>query len=140
LYPEADVPVIQMSIDYRQSPQWHYELAKELAALRKKGVLIVGSGNIVHNLYRADWNATQGFDWAIEANEKVKQLILANDHKPLINYSSMGRMMNLAVPSPEHYLPLLYILGLKGEKENISIFNDKTEYGSLSMTSVKISN
>ncbi|MBX9853788.1 MAG: 4,5-DOPA dioxygenase extradiol [Cytophagaceae bacterium] len=139
LYPNADVPVIQMSMDYRQTPQWHYELAKELAGLRQKGILIIGSGNIVHNLYRADWNAKDGFDWAVEANEKIKGLIMNNDHKSLINYSLLGKEVQLAVPSPDHYLPLLYTLGLKSEKEKISFFNDKTELGSISMTSMKIS-
>lgn len=140
LYPNADVPVIQMSMDYRQSPQWHYELAKELSVLRQRGVLIIGSGNMVHNLGKANWHAgSQGFDWAIEANEKLKQLVSDNDHPSLIHYSSLGKELQLAVPSPEHYLPLIYTMGLKEEKENISFFNDKTELGSISMTSVKIS-
>jgi 4,5-DOPA dioxygenase extradiol len=140
MYPNADIPVIQMSLDYRKDAAWHYALAKELAALRQKGILIVGSGNIVHNLRLADWNAKGGSDWAVVANEKMKQHILGNDHQPLINYSSMGKEVNMAIPSPDHYLPLLYILGLKTEKEQVSLFNDKTELGSISMTSVKISN
>jgi 4,5-DOPA dioxygenase extradiol len=142
LYPNADVPVIQMSLDYMQAPQYHYELAKELAALRKKGVLIIGSGNIVHNLGLLAWNKMKepeyGFDWAIEANEKMKKYILANDHQSLINYKSQGKAFDLAIPSPDHYLPLLYILALKEENEKVDLFNDKALMGSLTMTSLKI--
>ena len=139
MYPKADIPVIQMSIDYRKDAAWHYELAKELAVLREKGILIIGSGNMVHNLGRADWHATKGHDWAIEANEKMKKLIMNNDHQALIHYKSLGKEVQMAIPSPEHYIPLLYSLGLKTEKENVSLFNDKTELGSISMTSLKIS-
>lgn len=142
LYPKADVPVIQMSIDYTQGAQYHYELAKELASLRKKGVLIVGSGNIVHNLGMIAWDKlntdTYGYDWAIEANEQMKKYILSGNHKPLINYRSQGKAWDMAIPSPEHYLPLIYTLALKDEKEQITLFNDKAVAGSLTMTSVKI--
>jgi 4,5-DOPA dioxygenase extradiol len=142
LYPDANVPVIQLSLDYQQSPQYHYELAKELAPLRNKGVLIIGSGNMVHNLRMVDWRrlneSDYGFDWAIEANEKMKKFILSGDYKPLIEYKSQGKEFNLAIPTPEHYLPLLYALALKQENEMISLFNDKAVGGSLTMTSVKI--
>ena len=142
LYPNADIPVLQMSLDYQQTPQYHYELAKELAALRKKGVLIIGSGNIVHNLGMVAWDKIKepeyGYDWAIEANEKMKKFILANDHRSLINYRSQGKAFDLAIPSPDHYLPLLYILALQEENEKVSLFNDKALMGSLTMTSVKI--
>lgn len=138
LFPKADVSVLQLSLDRGKPAQWHYELAKDISSLRKKGVLIVGSGNIVHNLGMADWNEAGGFDWAMEANERIKHLVGNNEHQSLINYSAIGKEMQLAVPTPEHYLPLLYILGLKEDKENISFFNDKTELGSISMTSVKI--
>lgn len=142
LYPKADVPVIQMSIDYTQGAQYHYELAKELASLRKKGILIVGSGNIVHNLGMIAWDKlntdTYGYDWAIEANEQMKKYILSGNHKPLINYRSQGKAWDMAIPSPEHYLPLIYTLALKDEKEQITLFNDKAVAGSLTMTSVKI--
>lgn len=142
LYPKADVPIIQMSIDYTQGAQYHYELAKELAILRKKGVLIVGSGNMVHNLGMIAWDKlntdSYGYDWAIEANEKMKQYILSGDHKQLINYHSQGKAWELAIPSPEHYLPLIYTLALKDDNEKISLFNDKAVAGSLTMTSVKI--
>jgi 4,5-DOPA dioxygenase extradiol len=139
IFPDANVPVLQLSLDYRKPMQWHYELAKELSSLRDKGVLIVGSGNIVHNLGMVNFSDPAPYDWAVTANEKVKSLIMENNHAELINYTAMGKEMRLAVPSPEHYLPLIYTLAMKGDKENISFFNDKTEYGSLSMTSVKIS-
>jgi 4,5-DOPA dioxygenase extradiol len=138
-YPEADVPVIQMSLDYYQNPQYHYDLAKELTSLRNKGVLIIGSGNMVHNLRAVDWGKpNQGFDWAQEANEKFKKLIVVNDHQQLINYKDLGREVELAVPTPEHYLPLLYAMALKAKNEEVSFFNDKSVMGSISMTSVRI--
>jgi 4,5-DOPA dioxygenase extradiol len=142
LFPAADVPVIQMSLDYSQPAQYHYELAKELSPLRKKGVLILGSGNIVHNLRMVDWNKINesgfGYDWAVEANEKMKKYILSNDHQPLINYRAHGKAFNLAIPTPEHFLPLIYTLALKENNENIEFFNDKPVMGSLTMTSLKI--
>lgn len=142
LYPKADVPVIQMSIDYTQNAQYHYDLAKELAALRSKGVLIVGSGNMVHNLGLLAWDKLNtddfGFDWAKEASAKMKQFILSNDHQSLINFKSQGKAFDLAIPSTEHYLPLIYSLALKDEKEKITLFNDKAVAGSLTMTSIKI--
>jgi 4,5-DOPA dioxygenase extradiol len=142
LYPGADVPVIQMSLDYYQSPQYHYDLATELSSLRKKGVLIIGSGNVVHNLGLVNWEKIDepgfGYDWAIEANEKIKKFILSNDHKALIDYKSHGRAFNLAIPTPDHFLPLLYSLSLKEEDETVEIFNDKAVAGSLTMTSIKI--
>lgn len=142
LYPKADVPVIQMSLDYNQTPQYHYDLARQLKSLREKGVLIIGSGNIVHNLRMLAWdklNAPEyGFDWAIEANEKMKKFILDSDHKPLINFRSQGKAFDLAIPTPEHYLPLLYSLALQDKNEEVKLFNERAVAGSLSMTSVKI--
>lgn len=143
LYPNADIPIIQMSLDYSQSPQYHYELAKELKTLREKGVLIIGSGNMVHNLGMVEWkrlNETFAYDWAIEANEKMKQFILEDNHQPLIDYSKQGKSFQLAIPSPDHYLPLLYTLALKEKNEKVSIFNDKAVAGALTMTSIKIEN
>jgi len=131
-----------LSLDYLKSARYHYELAKELAPLRKKGVLIVGSGNMVHNLRMVDWTRVNevdySYDWAIDASEKMKKFILSGDHKQLVNYQSQGKDFNLAVPTPEHYLPLLYALALKEENENVTLFNDKAVGGSLTMTSVKI--
>lgn len=142
LYPKADVPIIQMSIDYKQGAQYHYDLAKELASLRKKGILIIGSGNMVHNLGMVAWDKlntdSYGYDWAIEANDKMKHFILSDNHQPLIHFTSQGRAFDLAIPSPEHYLPLLYTLALKESNEQASFFNDKPVGGSLTMTSVKI--
>ena len=138
LYPEADVPVIQLSLNRTQSPQWHYQLAKELAFLRKKGVLIIGSGNIVHNLQMINWQTKNPSDWALEANEKIKQLISENNHAALIDYKKLGSALQLAIPTPEHFLPLLYILGLKNEDESEFFFNDKTDLGSISMTSLQL--
>ena len=142
LYPKADVPVIQLSLDYNQPAQYHYDLAGELSSLRNKGVLIIGSGNMVHNLGLVNWEKIDepgfGYDWAIEANEKIKKLILLNDHKALIDYKSQGKAFNLAIPTPDNFLPLLYTLALKEENEIINIFNDKAVAGSLTMTSIKI--
>jgi 4,5-DOPA dioxygenase extradiol len=142
IYPGSDVPVIEMSLDWHLTPRSHYDLAKELAPLRKSGVLIIGSGNIVHNLRMIAWDHVNepdyGFDWALRANEMFKNLISNNNHKDLINYSGLGKEVQMAVPTPDHYLPLLYSLALKGKNENISFFNDKTVMGSLSMTSIII--
>ena len=142
LYPNADVPVIQLSLDYQQNPQYHYELAKELSSLRRKGVLIIGSGNMVHNLGMVAWDKLNtvdyAFDWALEASTKMKKWITEGDFQSLINYKQHGKPFQLAIPTPEHYLPLLYTLALKEEKENVSLFNDKAMAGSLTMTSVKI--
>lgn len=143
LFPNADVPVIQMSLDYTKDPQYHYELAKELSALRNKGILIVGSGNMVHNLGLIAWDKLSapeyGFDWCLEARSKMTRYILDNNHSPLINYKSQGKSFQLSIPSPDHYLPLLYTLALKSEKDKVSLFNDKALAGSLTMTSVFIS-
>lgn len=141
MYPDASIPVLQLSIDYTKGPQYHYDLATELLELRRKGVLIVGSGNMVHNLGMLAWdklNEQYGFDWAINMNDKFKQLINEGDFKPLINYGSLGSDAALAIPTPEHYLPLMYTLGLKVKTDKVSFFNDKAVAGSLTMTSVKL--
>ena len=146
LYPDATIPVLQLSIDYTKGPQYHYELAKEVTALRKKGVLILGSGNMVHNLRMVhmpnrsvdDFKREFGYDWAKEMNELFKQNILEGTHQPLINYEKLGAAARLAIPTPDHYYPLLYTLGLQNKNDEPSIFNDKLLAGSLSMTSVKL--
>lgn len=142
MYPEAKIPVLQLSIDYTKDPKYHFDLAKELYALRKKGVLIIGSGNMVHNLRLISWAKMDepgyGYDWALHMNEKLKQLIFDGDYKPLISYESLGAESLLAIPTPEHYLPLMYTLGLKDSKDDVSFFNDKAIAGSLTMTSVLI--
>jgi len=140
MYPKANIPVLQLSIDYTKGPQYHYDLAKELSALRKKGVLILGSGNMVHNLRMVSWEMINGggYDWALEANDKFKQAIANKNHHSLINYQTMGSDVMLGIPTPEHYLPLMYTLGLQNEQEEATFFNDKAVGGSLTMTSVQI--
>ena len=142
MYPAADIPVVQLSLDRTMPAQYHYDLARELGSLRRKGVLIIGSGNIVHNLQMIAWEKIEepeyGFDWALEADAAIKKLILAGSHKKLIDYKSQGKAFELAIPTPEHYLPLLYVLALAEENEPVSLFNDKAVMGSLTMTSVKI--
>lgn len=142
MYPEANIPVLQLSIDYTKPPRYHYELAGELNELRKKGVLIIGSGNMVHNLRMVAWDkmneSEYGYDWALQMNDTFKKLISGGDFEPLINYESLGAEARLAIPTPEHYLPLLYTLGLKKQSEQLEFFNDKVVAGSLTMTSVKI--
>jgi 4,5-DOPA dioxygenase extradiol len=146
MFPAADIPVVQLSLDYNLSGHEHYALAKELSLLRQKGVLIIGSGNMVHNLGRlvlsgngpADFNKPFGLDWAIEANELFKRLINENRHAELAGYPSLGNAVRLAVPTPEHYLPLLYVLALKEENETVLYFNDQAVGGSLTMTSLII--
>ena len=142
LYPDADVPVVQMSLDYRQNAQWHYDLARQLAPLRRKGVLIVGSGNMVHNLGMVAWDRLNesgfGFDWALEANDKMKQWLKDGNHSSLIQFRKQGKSFDLAIPSPEHFLPLLYSIGLQEKEDTLSVFNDQAVAGSLTMTSVKL--
>jgi 4,5-DOPA dioxygenase extradiol len=145
MYPEADIPVVQLSLDYTKTPQEHYNLAKELAPLRQEGVLILGSGNIVHNLRRVvlpggwgDFNQPYALEWAQEASDLLKKLILTDDHAALINYPGLGEAVQMAIPTLEHYLPMLYILALKQEGEVIELFNDKPLAGSLTMTSLVI--
>lgn len=141
MYPAANIPVLQLSIDYSKPAYYHYNLAKELAALRKKGVLIIGSGNMVHNLRMVAWDKLDqpgfGFDWAIEMHELFKTKIIQGDHQALINYETLGKGAKLAVPTPDHYYPLMYTLGLQEKNEEPVFFNDKLVAGSLNMTSVK---
>jgi 4,5-DOPA dioxygenase extradiol len=141
MYPKANIPVIQLSIDYAKPASYHYNLAKELAALRKKGVLIIGSGNMVHNLRMIDWKNMHtdnyGYDWAIEMHELFKTKISNGDHQALINYDQLSKSARLAIPTPDHYYPLMYILGLQEKNEDPFFFNDKLVAGSLNMTSVK---
>lgn len=141
MYPKANIPVVQLSLDIRKNPSEHYLLAKELTELRHKGVLIIGSGNLVHNLRMVNSNKLNenfAFDWAKEANEKMKQFILNGNHKALINFTKQGKEFQLSIPTPEHYLPLLYALGLKEEDDKVMFFNDEFIAGSLSMTSLKL--
>lgn len=143
MYPAADVPVVQLSLDSSKPGIYHYQLAKELAPLRRQGVLIVGSGNMVHNLRLvsirgSDFNVPFAFDWAIEADGIFKRLINEGRYEELANYQTLGRAVGLAVPTPEHFLPLLYALALKQPGDTISYFNDQAVAGSLTMTSLTI--
>lgn len=141
MYPDATIPVLQLSIDYSKPASYHYNLAKELVALRKKGVLIIGSGNMVHNLRMVAWDKIDkpgfGYDWAIEMHELFKKKIAAGDHQALINYETLSKSVKLAIPTPDHYYPLMYTLGLQNKNEQPFFFNDKLVAGSLNMTSVK---
>lgn len=142
MFPNADIPVVQMSLDYRKDAAYHYNLGKELQQLRHKGVLIIGSGNIVHNLGLINWQKMNepayGFDWALEAKAELNGLIISGNHQKLTQYKNLGKAVAMAVPSPDHFLPLLYTLALKTEKDQLSLFNDKALMGSITMTSVLI--
>ncbi|WP_245907013.1 4,5-DOPA-extradiol-dioxygenase [Reichenbachiella versicolor] len=139
MFPEANVPVFQLSLDYRMSLAEHFELAKELDFLRKKGVLIIGSGNIVHNLPYAKWNSDEPYDWAIEFDQKIKNSIDQRDINSLIQINKYGMSAKMSVPTMEHYLPMLYIAALLQESNQVHYFNESIEMGSMSMRSFIIS-
>ncbi len=137
MYPKANVPVVQLSLDQRKPPAAHYDLGRELRALRRKGVLILGSGNIVHNLREVVWE-DKAHDWALEFDARMKDLILSGDHKAIIDYSKLGLSARLSVPTLDHYLPLLYVLGAQDKGDKVSFFADKVTLGSMSMRSVRL--
>lgn len=141
MYPNADIPVLQLSIDYSKPAQYHFDLAQQLKSLRRKGVLILGSGNMIHNLRMVAWDKLQeaeyGFDWAIEMNAVFKDKIGNSDFQSLINYEKLGSAAKLAIPTPDHYYPLIYSIALQEKEDEITFFNDKLVGGSLNMTSVK---
>ena len=140
VFPEADVPVIQLSIDETAAPEFHYELARRLAPLREEGVLIAGSGNLVHNLHAYAWgrHVVEPLDWAVRFEEQARELMLAGNHEPLINYEALGRDALLAAPTPDHYLPLLYVLAQQREDEAVSFPVEGFDGGSISMLSIQI--
>ena len=138
MFPDANIPIVQLSLDHFQAPAFHYALGRELRALRNKGVLIVGSGNIVHNLGMAIFDDDQAYDWAIEFDETIKQLTLAGDHDSIVPYENLGRAARLSIPTNEHYLPLLYILALQDKNEPARFFADRVTFGALSMRSLWI--
>ena len=140
MYPKANIPVYQLSLDYGKPMTFHFELAKQLSFLRKKGVLIVGSGNVVHNLGMLKFDNSAPFDWALEFDDFVKQSILNDEPKVLVDFQKMGKLSTLAHPSYDHYLPLIYSLALRGKNENVEFFNESFDLGSISMRSVLISN
>jgi 4,5-DOPA dioxygenase extradiol len=140
MFPKANIPVLQLSIDNTKDAQYHYSLAKELYKLRSRGVLIIGSGNIIHNLGLVDWNKLNvpnyGYEWALEIREIINKNIIEGNHDALINYEKLNASAKLAIPSPEHYIPLLYVLALQQKNEAVTFFNDKAVGGSLTMTSI----
>jgi len=139
VFPDANVPVVQLSLDLTQPVRFHYELGVRLAALRDQGVLILGSGNVVHNLGLIQWGANaKPYDWAVRFNETVRARLAARDHDALIDYSSFGPEARLSVPTPEHYLPLLYVLGSQRPDEAVTLPIDGIEYGSISMLAVAV--
>ena len=135
MYPKADIPTLQLSLNTRMSPADHYELAQELRALRLKGVLIMGSGNIVHNLSMARFDMPGAYDWAIEFDSLVEKFLEKGDHQSLINYDKLGKAANLSIPTNEHYLPLLYVAGLQEDGEEPVFYNTENIMGAISMRS-----
>jgi 4,5-DOPA dioxygenase extradiol len=140
VYPEADIPVVQLSIDETKPAAFHFEIGKKLAPLRDEGVLIVGSGNLVHNLHAYAWgrHPRDPYDWAVRFEKAAREMMLAGDVKPLIDYESLGKDAALSIPTPDHYLPLLYILGAGQQKEHIKFPVEGVDGGSISMLAVQI--
>jgi 4,5-DOPA dioxygenase extradiol len=137
MFPTADIPVVQLSLDRTKDAAFHYALGRELRTLRNQGVLILGSGNIVHNLGRINWQDT-AYDWAVEFDDTMKGLILSRDHNAIVRYDRLGRAAQLSVPTNEHFLPLLYILALQETNDRVGFFADKVTLGSISMRSLRI--
>lgn len=136
MYPNRDIPVFQISIDSEAPPETHYRIGRELSALRDQGVLIMGSGNIVHNLRQVDWHKPgEGLDWAYEFDAFINENILSGNHDRILNYKDMGMIARMAVPTPDHFFPLLYVLGASNQNDEISVYNKSGELGSLTMTS-----
>src|SRR5205085_4074671 len=140
VFPGADVPVIQLSIDEAQPAEFHYELAKRLAPLRDEGVLVMGSGNLIHNLHTYAWgrHEVEPFDWAVRFEERARELLLAGNDAPLVAYETLGRDALLAAPTPDHYLPLVYVVALRREGEPVTFPVEGVDGGSISMLSVRI--
>lgn len=140
VFPEANVPVVQLSIDETQPAEFHYDLARRLAPLRDEGVLIVGSGNLVHNLHAYAWgrHPAEPLDWAVRFETLARELMLAGDHAPLVAYETLGRDALLSAPTPDHYLPLLYVLALQRERDEVSFPVEGFDGGSISMLTVRI--
>jgi len=138
VFPEADVPVVQLSIDETKPPRFHYDLAKRLAPLREEGVLILGSGNIVHNLHAYAWgrHPAGAFDWAARFDARVRELVLAGDDMPLVEYEALGRDALLSAPTPDHYLPLVYVLGVRRPEDTVTFPVEGIDGGSISMLSI----
>jgi 4,5-DOPA dioxygenase extradiol len=140
VFPGADIPVVQLSIDETQPAFFHYELAKKLSPLREQGVLITASGNLVHNLHTYAWGKhdVEPFDWAVRFESHARELMLAGDHGPLVHYESLGRDAVLSAPTPDHYLPLLYVLAQQRGDDAVTFPVEGFDGGSISMLSVRI--
>jgi 4,5-DOPA dioxygenase extradiol len=140
VYPNADVPVVQLSIDETQPASFHYEIGRRLAPLRSEGILIVGSGNLVHNLHTYAWgrHMPDPYDWAVRFEQEAKEMMVAGDFKPLIDYDNLGPEARLSIPTPDHYLPLLYVIASRQEREVISFPIEGVDGGSISMLSVQV--
>ncbi|MGE5683391.1 MAG: 4,5-DOPA dioxygenase extradiol [Bacillota bacterium] len=141
LYPDADIPVLQLSIDQTKAPEYHYRLAQKLSVLRERGFLMIGSGNIVHNLRTIDFQNidAEPFSWAIEFDNKVKELLKGRMHKELMNYKEYGNIATMSVPTPEHYLPLLYTIGMQSESDKLEFIYEGFQNKAISMRSFIIS-
>ena len=140
VYPQADIPVVQLSIDEGKPAAFHFDVGRKLAPLRDEGILIVGSGNLVHNLHAYAWgrHAPDPYDWAIRFEDRARELMLAGDSKPLIDYETLGREALLSIPTPDHYLPLLYVLGARQTGDAITFPVEGVDGGSISMLSVQV--
>lgn len=138
MYPQADIPVVQLSLDRAREEPWHYQLGQGLKALRSEGVLILGSGNLVHNLRNAVFDDNTAYDWAVEYDANVRDWIISGDHDAVTHYEKHGRAAALAVNSAEHYLPLLYVLGASQPGEPVTFYNEKVTMGSISMRCVQL--
>lgn len=140
VFPEADVPIVQLSIDETQPARFHYDVGRRLAPLREEGVLVVGSGNLVHNLHTYGWgrHVPEPYDWAVRFETRARELMLERNHEPLIEYEQLGRDATLSAPTPDHYLPLLYVLGIQQEDESASFPVEGVDGGSVSMLTVRV--
>ena len=140
VYPEADVPVVQLSIDETQPAELHYELGRRLAPLRDEGVLVIGSGNLVHNLHAYAWgrHPVDPYDWAVRFEQQARQWMVSGNHGPLVGYEKLGRDAMLSAPTPDHYLPLLYVLGAAHADEDVTFPVEGIDGGSVSMLTVKV--
>ncbi len=136
--PAADIPVVQFSLDTSQPGRWHTALAQKLRPLRDEGVLILGSGNLVHNLRLMQFHTDAGFDWAQRINDRLRRAVETRDHEALADWQGLDPEIRLAIPTPEHYLPLLYVLAQQDAAEPLSVFNDRVVMGSIGMLSLKI--
>ena len=140
VYPEADIPIVQLSIDETRAASFHYEIGQRLAPLREEGILIVGSGNLVHNLHAYAWgrHAVDPFEWAVRFEQEARGLLQSGDHRPLVQYETLGREAQLSIPTPDHYLPLLYVIGASTPKDRLSFPVEGVDGGSISMLSVQL--